>query len=106
MKSRLGTRPDEASHILQLGHLASKRIDTVFQSRGSPTQRAATVLFVKAVVAFYSVGKKNNYTWKGCRSRIMALRMVSILRIQAVIATFFSLPRFSNCWYWVWITGL
>ena len=24
--------------------------------------------------------------------------------MQAVRATFFSLPRFSNCWYWAWIT--
>src|SRR5688572_7923359 len=30
------------------------------------TRRAATVLFVKAVVVFYSVGKKNNYMRKGC----------------------------------------
>jgi hypothetical protein len=63
---------------------------------------AATVLCVKAVAVFYSVGKQNTYALaverKGCRSRIIALRMVSNLRMQAVRATFLSLPRFSNCW--------
>ena len=43
---------------------------------------------------------------EGCLSRIMVFRMVRNLRIQAVSATFFSLPRFNNCWYWERIKGL
>lgn len=48
---------------------------------------------------FIWLQKRKNYIRKGCWSRCMALRMVRNLRMQAVSATFFSLPRFNNCWY-------
>ena len=43
---------------------------------------------------------------KGCWSRAIALRMVRNFRMQAVRATFLSLPRFNKCWYCAWISGL
>src|SRR5512132_1156531 len=51
------------------------------------TQRAATVLNVKAVVVFVAWEKRNNYMRKGCWSRTIAFKIVRNFRIQAVRAT-------------------
>jgi hypothetical protein len=73
------------------------------------TQRAATVLFGKAVVVLswkIEGTQAMEAQRKGCLSRSIALRTVRNLRMQAIRATFLSLPRFSNCWYWARIRGL
>ena len=53
----------------------------------------------RQLLFFVQLGKRKNYTRKGCWSRTIALRIVRNLRIQAVSATFLSLPRFNKCWY-------
>jgi hypothetical protein len=63
------------------------------------TKRAATVLKVKSKTIYkgknnlsYAMTVSLNGTW----SRIIAFRIVSIFLMQAVIATFFNLPLFTN----------
>jgi hypothetical protein len=60
----------------------------------------------KELLVFIQLAKRKNYMRNGCWSRSIALRMVRNLRMQAVRATFFCLPRFNKCWYWARISGL
>jgi hypothetical protein len=54
-----------------------------YSNKSQPTQRAATVLEVKAVAVFYSVGKKKIYTRKGCWSRTI-LNFSAFCQAEAV----------------------
>jgi hypothetical protein len=42
----------------QVGSVVLLQLANLAQQKNRPTQRAATVLFVKAVVVFYLVGKE------------------------------------------------
>jgi hypothetical protein len=69
------------------------------KAKSVPTKRAATVLKVKVKTFFKRENGRHQDTGiarNGSWSRIIAFKMVNILRTQAVMATFFSLPLFTN----------
>ena len=104
LRRRKGGDPFGAVAIGRASNLVSGAIAEVAGPGGMRQGGVEIVAQERHVSAGLQESAENRVIVSGSRS--IAFRIVSILRMQAVMATFFSLPRFTNCSYCALIIGL